>query len=375
MASARGAVQRGGDTFPSGKRHVRALPPMKTESFDFTLPEELIAQHPAEPRDSARLLRVGAALEDHRVRDLPDLLRPGDLLVLNDTQVLPSRLHGRRGEAKVEVTLHKPEGRIEDCPARWRAFARPAKRLRDGNEIVFDESLRARVAAKGEAGEVTLEFDREGQALFAALMALGAMPLPPYIKREAGGDPRDHVAYQTHFARNPGAVAAPTAGLHFTPGLLAALAARGIETAFITLHVGAGTFLPVKTEQASDHVLHAETAILSAETAARIEAARRAGGRIVAVGSTSLRTLESRADEAGHLTPGESEVDLFILPGYRFKLVDLMITNFHLPRSTLFMLVAAFSGLPRMKAAYAHAVAQRYRFYSYGDCCLLEPGP
>ena len=348
---------------------------MKTEAFDFELPPELIAQHPASPRDSARLLRVGARLEDHGVRDLPALLRPGDLLVFNDTKVLPSRLHGRRGEAKVEVTLHKAEGRVEESPARWRAFARPAKRLHEGDEIVFDEALRAAVVAKGEAGEVTLDFDRAGAALSAALMSLGAMPLPPYIKRAPGDEARDHESYQTLFAKRPGAVAAPTAGLHFTPALMAALEERGIGSAFITLHVGAGTFLPVKTEQAADHQLHAESAILSAETAATIEEARRTGGRIVAVGSTSLRTLEARAADDGRLTPGESEIDLFILPGYRFKLVDLLITNFHLPRSTLFMLVAAFAGLERMREAYAHAIAQGYRFYSYGDCCLLEPAP
>ena len=347
---------------------------MKTERFDFELPPALIAQHPVEPRDTARLLRVGAGLEDHLVRDLPSLLRPGDLLVFNDTKVLPSRLHGRRGEANVEVTLHKAEGRVEESPARWRAFARPAKRLREGDAIVFDDSLRAAVAAKGEAGEVTLQFDREGAALTAALMRLGAMPLPPYIKREASGDARDHESYQTLFAKRPGAVAAPTAGLHFTSELMAALEKHGIGTTFITLHVGAGTFLPVKTERASDHRLHAETAILSAETATSIEEARRAGGRIIAVGSTSLRTLEARADAEGRLTPGESEIDLFILPGYRFRLVDLLITNFHLPRSTLFMLVAAFAGLERMQLAYAHAIAEAYRFYSYGDCCLLEPG-
>ena len=348
---------------------------MKTEAFDFALPPELIAQQPASPRDSARLLRIGPRLEDHGVGELPALLRPGDLLVFNDTKVLPSRLRGRRGQAKVEVTLHKAEGRVEESPARWRAFARPAKRLQEGDEIVFDDSLRAAVIAKGEAGEVTLDFDRAGAALSAALMRLGAMPLPPYIKRAPGDEARDQESYQTLFAKRPGAVAAPTAGLHFTPALMAALEERGIGAAFITLHVGAGTFLPVKTEQAADHKLHAESAILSAETAARIGEARRAGGRIVAVGSTSLRTLEARADDEGRLTPGESEVDLFILPGYRFKLVDLLITNFHLPRSTLFMLVCAFAGLERMREAYAHAIAAGYRFYSYGDCCLLEPAP
>ena len=380
MTMTRPRVQLADDAFSSGKPRVRAWPltlagappPMETALFDFELPAALIAQHPVEPRDAARLLAVGSGLADHRVSDLPSLLRPGDLLVFNDSKVLPSRLTGRRGEAKVEVTLHKAEGPVEACPARWRAFARPAKRLRQDDRIVFAEDLQATVQAKGEAGEVTLAFDRSGPALAAALERLGVMPLPPYIKRGPEGDSRDREDYQTLFARRPGAVAAPTAGLHFTSDLMAALEDRGIATAFVTLHVGAGTFLPVKTERAEEHRMHAETAILSSETVAAVEAARRAGGRVVAVGSTALRTLEARADESGRLAPGEAEVDLFILPGYRFKAVDMLITNFHLPRSTLFMLVAAFAGLERMQEAYAHAIAQGYRFYSYGDCCLLE---
>ena len=380
MTMTRRLVQLADDAFSSGKPRVRAWPltaagdqpAMETALFDFELPPALIAQHPVEPRDAARLLAVGPGLSDHRVSDLPSLLRPSDLLVFNDTKVLPSRLLGRRGEAKVEVTLHKAEGPVAESPTRWRAFARPAKRLREGDEIRFDEDLRAQVAAKGEAGEVTLAFDRCGAALAEALERLGVMPLPPYIKRAPEGDRRDRTDYQTLFARHPGAVAAPTAGLHFTPDLMAALQARGVATAFVTLHVGAGTFLPVKTERAEAHRMHAETAILPEETVAAVEAARRAGGRVIAVGSTALRTLEAHADESGALQAGEAEVDLFILPGYRFKAVDLLITNFHLPRSTLFMLVAAFAGLARMQAAYAHAIASGYRFYSYGDCCLLE---
>ena len=348
---------------------------METALFDFALPEALIAQHPVEPRDAARLLGVPAGegeFGDHRVRDLPALLRPGDLLVLNDTKVLPTRLAGRRGAAKVEVTLHKPEGPAGGMPARWRAFARPGKRLREGDTIDFGGGLVARLEAKGEAGEVTLRFDRSGPALAAALEAGGAMPLPPYIRRPAGADPRDREDYQTLYARTPGAVAAPTAGLHFTESLMAALEARGVARTFVTLHVGAGTFLPVKATQAEDHPMHAETASVPAAAVEAVAAARARGGRIVAVGSTSLRSLEAASDEAGRLRPFEGEIDLFILPGYRFKLVDLMLTNFHLPRSTLFMMVAAFAGLARMQAAYAHAIAEGYRFYSYGDACLLE---
>ncbi len=340
---------------------------MRTDDFDFDLPRELIAQHPVRPRDAARLLEVGEGLADRTFRDLPELLQPGDILVFNDTRVIPTRLAGRRGAAAVEVTLHKAEG-----PGRWRAFARPAKRLKPGDRIDFDDGLSAEVAEKAEGGEVTLDFDRQGQALTAALEARGAMPLPPYIRRAAGPDARDREDYQTVFARRDGAVAAPTAGLHFTEAVLAALEARGVRRAAVTLHVGAGTFLPVKTERAEDHHMHAEWGEVAPEAAAAVEAARRKGGRVVAVGSTSLRLLESAAGPDDRLGPFAGETDIFILPGYRFKVVDLLLTNFHLPRSTLFMLVSAFAGTERMKAAYRHAIAAGYRFYSYGDACLLH---
>ncbi len=341
---------------------------MKVDDFDFELPRERIAERPARPRDAARLLEVRPdGLGDHRVSDLPRLLRPGDMLVFNDTRVIPARLAGRRGGAKVEVTLHKRK-----APGRWRAFARPARKLSAGDRIDFGEVLAATVAEKGEAGEVTLDFGLDDAALFAALEAQGAMPLPPYIKR-AEPDPADREDYQTVYARRPGAVAAPTAGLHFTDRLLRALDARGVATVFVTLHVGAGTFLPVKAERVEDHRMHAEWGEIGDAAAIAINAARAQGGRIVAVGTTSLRLLESAAEEDGTVRPFMGETDIFIAPGYRFRAVDLLLTNFHLPRSTLFMLVAAFSGLARMKAAYAHAVDAGYRFYSYGDACLLHP--
>jgi len=339
---------------------------MRVDDFDFELPRELIADRPAVPRDSARLLEVRPeGLADWTVRDLPGLLATGDLLVFNDTKVIPARLTGRRGAATVEVTLHKVE-----APNRWRAFARPAKRLKPGDRIAFAEDFAAEVADKGEGGEVTLAFDRAGAALFAALEQYGQMPLPPYMGRDA--DARDRLDYQTLLAAREGAVAAPTAGLHFTPELLAALAARGIGRVTVTLHVGAGTFLPVKAEDTRDHVMHAEWGEIGAEAAAAINAARTRGGRIVAVGTTSLRLLETAAKDDGTVQAFAGETDIFITPGYRFKAVDLLLTNFHLPRSTLFMLVAAFAGLERMQAAYAHARAARYRFYSYGDACLLH---
>jgi S-adenosylmethionine:tRNA ribosyltransferase-isomerase len=302
------------------------------------------------------------------VRDLPALLRPGDLLVVNDTRVIPARLCGRRGSAAIEVTLHKCV-----AAARWRAFARPARKLKPGDDIDFGEGLSAAVAGKGDGGELELAFDRGGAELMAALAQVGRMPLPPYIKRPGGADDRDRADYQTIFAARDGAVAAPTAGLHFTPALLSALAARGVARVAVTLHVGAGTFLPVKAEDTNDHVLHAEYGIVDEAAATAIEHARAAGGRVVAVGTTSLRLLESAADDGGRVRPFAGDTDLFITPGYRFKAVDLLLTNFHLPRSTLFMLVCAFAGIGRMKAAYAHAKAAGYRFYSYGDCCLLHP--
>jgi S-adenosylmethionine:tRNA ribosyltransferase-isomerase len=341
---------------------------MRTSDFDFHLPRGLIAQHPVEPRDTARLLRVGATLADRSVAELPDLLRPGDLLVTNDTKVIPARLAGRRGTAGVEVTLHQAvDG------ATWKAFARPARKLGLGDRIDFAPGFAAEVVGKGEAGEVTLAFDRRDGALLAALEEHGIMPLPPYIQRDKAGDPRDRGDYQTVFARRAGAVAAPTAGLHFTDRLLHRLAERGVGRANVTLHVGAGTFLPVKTEEVEAHAMHGETGEVTAEAAAAVNAARAAGGRIVAVGTTALRLLESVAAPDGSLAAFTGETRLFILPGYRFKVVDLLMTNFHLPRSTLFMLVCAFAGKARMEAAYAHAIAKGYRFYSYGDACLLEP--
>src|SRR5215472_13390389 len=342
---------------------------MRVEDFDFELPRDCIASHPCEPRDAARLLVIRAAgnFQDKHIADLPALLRPGDLLVFNDTKVIPARLVGNRGEAAIEITLYRDLG-----GGAWRAFAKGARRLRAGDCLLFAEDFVAEVAEKHPAGDVTLRFDLEAEAFREALARHGAMPLPPYIKRPRGGDPRDRADYQTIFARAEGAVAAPTAGLHFTPALLEALADRGIGWTTLTLHVGPGTFLPVKTADPRDHPMHAERGVLSAEAADRIAAARRAGGRIVAVGTTSLRLLESAAAENGEIGPFAGETRLFILPGYRFRAIDLLLTNFHLPRSTLLMLVAAFAGLDRIKSAYSHAVASGYRFFSYGDACLIE---
>ncbi|MEQ8709255.1 MAG: tRNA preQ1(34) S-adenosylmethionine ribosyltransferase-isomerase QueA [Rhodospirillales bacterium] len=340
---------------------------MLVDIFDFELPGELIAQTPAVPRESARLLDLSAAgMTDRTVADLPALLQPGDVLVSNDTRVIPARLFGQRGEVKVEVTLHKRVG-----PAAWHAFARPGKRLKTGQEIRFADDFTATIAEKFESGEIHLDFSLGEGALFAALERYGAPPLPPYIRRERGGDPTDRENYQTIFARHDGAVAAPTAGLHFTDRLLAEVDARGIARETITLHVGAGTFMPVKVADTADHHMHSEWGEISPETAERLNRARAAGGRLVAIGTTSLRLLESAADAKGVIRPFSGETDIFITPGYKFRAVDLLLTNFHLPKSTLFMLISAFSGLDRMKRAYAHAIAGRYRFYSYGDCCLL----
>jgi S-adenosylmethionine:tRNA ribosyltransferase-isomerase len=342
---------------------------MQLDDFDFALPGGLIAHHPFEPREAARLLviPVSARFQDRHIADLPELLRPGDLLVFNDTKVIPARLEGRRGAATIEITLHRDLG-----GGAWRAFAKGARRLRIGDNIVFAEDFAADVDAKHPEGDVTLRFDVEGEAFHAALARHGAMPLPPYIKRPRGGDARDRTDYQTMFARAEGAVAAPTAGLHFTEALLESLAGRGIGWATLTLHVGPGTFLPVRTTDPCDHKMHAEWGVLSADTAERIAATRREGGRIVAVGTTSLRLLESAAAENCPIRPFAGETRLFILPGYRFRAIDLLLTNFHLPRSTLLMLVSAFAGLDRIKSAYAHAIASRYRFFSYGDACLIE---
>ncbi|HUD85537.1 MAG TPA: tRNA preQ1(34) S-adenosylmethionine ribosyltransferase-isomerase QueA [Xanthobacteraceae bacterium] len=359
---------------------------MRTDLFDFTLPEDRIALRPATPRDTARLLVVrpgsSATLDDRTMRDLPALLRPGDALVVNDTKVLPARLHGRRlgrgegggPEPAIAATLTQ---RLDG--SRWRALVRPAKRLKPGDvvrfgsegRVCFLDQLDATIEAKGEGGEVTFAFAFHGAALDEALTERGDMPLPPYIAGRRAADERDRADYQTMFAREEGSVAAPTAGLHFTDELLQALQVRGIALHRVTLHVGPGTFLPVKADDTSGHRMHPEWGVVGAETAAALNAARRAGGRIVAVGSTSLRLIESAAAEDGALSAFSGDTALFITPGYRFRAVDVMLTNFHLPRSTLFMLVSALSGLSIMKRAYAHAIDSGYRFYSYGDACLL----
>lgn len=341
---------------------------MRLNAFDFTLPRDLIAQQPADPRDSARLLVVGDEIADWQVSDLADLLRPGDMLVVNETKVIPVRLSGQRGDVSISVTLHKDLG-----AGRWLAFAKPGRRLRDGDRIAFAGDLTAVVREKTSQGNVLLDFERPSDDLLEALDRHGAMPLPPYIRRDTGARKGDRNDYQTMFAARAGAIAAPTAGLHFTPALMERLARRGVGCTRITLHVGIGTFLPVKVDSLEDHRMHAEFGIISEEAAAAINAARAAGGRVVAVGTTCVRLLESAADEAGILHPFEGETDLFITPGRRFRAVDLMMTNFHLPKSTLFVLVCAFAGRERMRAAYHHAIESGYRFYSYGDGCLLSP--
>jgi S-adenosylmethionine:tRNA ribosyltransferase-isomerase len=355
---------------------------MRVDLFDFELPQDRIALRPAEPRDAARLLVVrpheSLPLEDRSVRDLPDIFKPGDVLVVNDTRVIPARLAGFRvrGEAsaRIEAMLHKRE-----AAALWRAFVRPAKKLRQGEIIRFAadaedlESLDAEVVGKGEGGEVLLSFALSGAALDKAIERIGSMPLPPYISGKRPTDAKDARDYQTLFAQRPGAVAAPTASLHFTPDLVEALAAHGVAVETVTLHVGAGTFLPVKVEDTADHKMHSEWGEVSAATAAALNQARAAGGRIIAAGTTSLRILESAARPDGAIMAFAGDTSIFITPGYKFKAVDALLTNFHLPRSTLFMLVASFSGLAIMQRAYAHAIANQYRFYSYGDACLLFP--
>jgi S-adenosylmethionine:tRNA ribosyltransferase-isomerase len=345
---------------------------MRASDFDFDLPADRIAHHPARPRDAARLLVVGERLEDRHVRDLPDLLRPGDILVANDTRVIPAQLAAWRGAARIGITLDRPRP-----DGAWHALARNARRLRPGDTLSFDGApeLTATVIERDPDGGVALSFNRQDAAFAEALARAGALALPPYIDRPHGPLAEDAADYQTVFATHEGAVAAPTAGLHFTPALLAALDARGIGRATVTLHVGAGTFLPVRCDDISAHHIHAERGEILPAIAQAINAARAAGGRVVAVGTTSLRLLEAAADEAGKIQPFSGETDLFILPGHRFRAVDLLMTNFHLPRSTLFMLVCAFAGTQRMRAAYAHAVASGYRFYSYGDSSLLTPEP
>ena len=349
---------------------------MRVDLFDFDLPQDHIALRPAEPRDSARLLVIDPNREprllDRGVRDLPDFFEPGDVLVVNDTRVIPGRLIGqrRRGEAvaKIEVMLHK---RLSDDG--WRAFAKPAKKVKEGETISFGDRLAARVVEKSADGDVAIIFDRSGTELDAAIASLGQMPLPPYIAGRRAADTRDAADYQTLFAARPGAVAAPTASLHFTPELVAAIEKRGVTICTVTLHVGAGTFLPVKAEDTEHHLMHAEWGTIDASTAAALNEARGKGHRIIAAGTTSLRLLESAADESRKIRPFLGDTRIFITPGYDFRAVDLLLTNFHLPRSTLFMLVSAFAGLDVMQDAYRHAIAHNYRFYSYGDACLIYP--
>jgi S-adenosylmethionine:tRNA ribosyltransferase-isomerase len=356
---------------------------MRVDLFDFDLPEERIALRPKLPRDASKLLVVkpGARLEDRFVRDLPDLLRPGDALVLNDTRVIPAELRGERvrdgGAAGITVNLIK---RLD--ASRWQALARGAKKLATGDRVRFGAlsdaaclitGLDATVEDKGEAGEVVLAFDFAGPILDEAIAAIGRVPLPPYIAGRRPADALDRRDYQTIYAREDGAVAAPTAGLHFTETLFDRLAALGVTRHTLTLHVGAGTFLPVKADDTAEHHMHAEWGTISQATADALNATRASGGRIVAVGTTSLRLLESAAGEDGIIRPFSGETSIFITPGYRFRAVDLLMTNFHLPRSTLFMLVSAFAGRETMLAAYAHAIAAKYRFYSYGDATLLWP--
>ncbi|MEM8647361.1 MAG: tRNA preQ1(34) S-adenosylmethionine ribosyltransferase-isomerase QueA [Pseudomonadota bacterium] len=350
---------------------------MRVDAFDFDLPKERIALRPAVPRDSARLLEVSQdSLTDHSVGQLASRLRAGDVLVFNNTRVIPAQLTGvrvGRGEAtpKIEVTLHQ---RLSSD--RWAAFAKPGRKLAVGDEIQFGDplggSLSATVTAKHEGGEIELTFSADGPALDEAIAQLGIMPLPPYIASQRPVDEQDRSDYQTIYSAHDGAVAAPTAGLHFTKALMESLKAAGIGCEFVTLHVGAGTFLPVKVDDTREHHMHSEWGEVSSDVANRLNAARAAGGRVVSVGTTSLRLLESAVDAEGHVQAFSGSTDIFITPGYRFAAVDLLLTNFHLPRSTLFMLVSAFSGLDRMQEAYAYAIANEYRFYSYGDACLLH---
>lgn len=342
---------------------------MRVDLFDFELPAESIALRPASPRDAARLLLVDGdgPFEDRTVRDLPSLLRPGDVLVFNDTKVIPAQLEGLRGQARIGATLHKRLGLRQ-----WQAFLRNAKRVREGDQIDFGAGVTALAGPRDDDGGVTLTFEGD-EPVEVLLERAGRMPLPPYIASKRPTDARDRSDYQTMFAREDGAVAAPTAALHFTPDLMAALAGAGVVSETLTLHVGAGTFLPVKAEDTDDHRMHAEWGRIEQATADRLNAARQAGGRLIAVGTTSLRLLESACGEDGVIRPFADETRIFITPGYRFRAIDGLMTNFHLPRSTLFMLVSALMGRERMQAAYAHAIESGYRFYSYGDSSLLLP--
>ena len=345
---------------------------MRVDLFDYDLPTELIAQRPIEPRDAARLLHVGSnGPHDRAVRDLPDLLRRGDLLVVNDTKVLPVRFAAQAGASSIEVTLTEAQG-----DRTWLAYLKPGRKVRAGDDLTLAPGLHAVCIAKEDDGRGRLRFDLAGEELMAAVRASGAVPLPPYIKRAGSNDAADREAYQTLFAEHEGAIAAPTAGLHFTPDLVRRLEDAGVRTAKLTLHVGLGTFRPVKAETVEDHAMHAERYEVPAATAEAYIATKAAGGRVVAVGTTVLRTLEAAFDrETGSLRPGPGETRLFIYPGYAVRTADLLLTNFHLPRSTLLMLVSAFAGYDAVRNAYAHAVAERYRFFSYGDACLFERAP
>ena len=341
---------------------------MRVDRFDFELPQDRIALRPARPRDSARLLLVeGDRISDRAVLELPQILRRGDVLVFNDTRVIPAQLEGQRGDARIGATLHKREGLRG-----WWAFVRNARRVKPGDRIDFEAGVAASVIEKAEDGSVLLHFHGD-EPVELLLERAGRMPLPPYIAGKRPADEADRSDYQTMFAREEGAVAAPTAALHFTDRLVAALDAAGIGRETLTLHVGAGTFLPVKVEDTAKHRMHAEWGRIDAATAERLNAARRAGGRLIAVGTTALRLIESAAGDDGSIQSFEGDTAIFITPGYRFKAVDGLVTNFHLPKSTLFMLVSALMGLDVMKSAYAHAIAAGYRFYSYGDASLLLP--
>lgn len=350
---------------------------MRVDLFDFELPPERIAYAPLEPRDAAKLLHVSDSLTDRIVRDLPSLLNPGDVLVMNDSRVIPARLFADIGGKQVEVLLHQPlegiiasEQRERNDGVRWSAFAKPARKLKQGMILFFASGFEATVEGRTEDGQVILSFPYESQQLFEKLHAHGHVPLPPYIAR--ADEAHDKTNYQTVYAKHDGSVAAPTAGLHFTPALLAAIEQRGVNIVYVTLHVGAGTFQPVKVDDTSEHIMHHEQVELCREAADAINAARAAGGKVVAVGTTSMRILESVAADDGTLHAYSGSTGIFITPGYRFKIVDRLMTNFHLPKSTLFMLVSAFAGLERMQAAYQHAIHSEYRFYSYGDTSLLE---
>ncbi len=360
---------------------------MKTSLFDFTLPTERIATTPLFPRDAARMLVVGDELHDKTIASLTDYLRAGDVMVFNNTKVIPARLFGMRGVAKIEVLLHKRchpelvEGSLQNNDEishsvrddnNWQCFAKPAKKLRIGDEMIFADDFSAEVIKKYDDGQVLLKFAYSDDVFEKKLEQYGAMPLPPYIEKTRHADVSDNNNYQTVYAENSGSVAAPTAGLHFTKELLEKIDAIGVKRVHVTLHVGGGTFLPVKAEDTKNHIMHSEYAEISKEAAQIINAAKRSGGRIIAVGTTSVRTLESATDEQGIVQQFSGETNIFITPSYKFKIVDAILTNFHLPKSTLFMLVCAFSGIGKMKAAYSHAIEQKYRFYSYGDACFLS---